>query len=159
MKPIVKDKVVKEKYTYSTNSCAIKENKKIELDTSSWLLNSYWITPINKTTMNLSSEDTLLIHKIKNPQSELYEFIPSKKIITYNGKEIGEIQLDRMDNDHQKRYLIFLQVFQPEHTFINGRFSISYFRNDSLFLTHERENYKTHIKERVKLIFYKKINK
>lgn len=156
IKPAKKVNTPKEKYIYSTCSSAIREIKKIELDTSSWFLNSYWITPIDKTSINLSSKDTLLIHKIKNTKGELYQFIPSKKVITYNGKKIGDIQIDKMKND--SRTMIHLIIYQPDHEFIHGRFSISYLRNERLFLVHERESYKTHVKERVKLIFYKKTN-
>lgn len=138
-----------------------------ELDTSKWILKSYWIIPSNKSVINLDSSDSLLNFKLTNSDSNTYIFKTSSNIIFKNGGKIGSIKKDKTDFQTHKnrqgellgiRYHTIFYFSQSHDSILNGLFNISYSRFERLHLSQIRINNKTDKKEVVRLIFYKKKN-
>lgn len=133
------------------------------LDTTEWILKSYWILPSNKSIIKMHTNDSLLYHR--NQKDDIYSFIPSKGMIFKNGKSIGEIKTRKIDFDTLAdqsgnkigiRYHTLFYLNQPTDSIMNGMFNISYSKNERLQISQIRTDNKTKKEEVVRLIFYKK---
>ena len=154
------------KYTYRTYMGGYTREAYIkELDTSKWILKSYWIIPSNKSVINLDSSDSLLHFKLTNYEADSYIFKTSSNNIFKNGLKIGTITKDKTDFGNHKnrqgellgiRYHTIFNFSQSEDSILNGLFNITYSRFERLHLSQVRINNKTKKKELVRLIFYKK---
>ena len=155
-------------YTYRPHRSGFTREAFIkELDTSKWILKSYWIMPSNKSVINLDSSDSLLHFKLTNSGSNTYIFKTSSDLIFKNGTKIGSIKKDKTDFRTHKnrqgellgiRYHTIFYFSQSEDSILKGLFNITYSRFERLHLSQLRINNKTKKKELVRLIFYKKKN-
>jgi hypothetical protein len=135
------------------------------LDTSEWILKSYWIHPSDKSVIKMYTDDSLFYHRIQNDTNDVYSFTPSKGMIFKNGKSIGTIKTRKIDFDTLAdqsmnkigiRYHTLFYLNQPNDTIMNGMFNISYSRNERLQISQIRTENKTKKEEIVRLIFYKR---
>ena len=134
-----------------------------ELDTSEWILNSYWIHPSSKSRFNMTTNDSLY-HMISKNRSDLYRFHPSSGLIYKNDVKVGFIKKKRIDFGNLKyrngeeigtRYFTRFYIYQENDSLINGCFNINFGKNERLHITQLRTNNETKKEYLVKLIFYK----
>lgn len=155
------------KYTFSILRSTFQSQKQIKfLDTTEWILKSIWIIPQSKTVLNLNSIDSNFHTEINN--NDFYQFSIKKATIYRNNLKIGYITQNIEDfsevkdtNWNKVGKISFLRLnFKSKiDTIINGVFNIEYNKLNRLHLTQNRTDNKTKKKEKIRLVFYKRIRK